>query len=359
MPVPTESQILSALRSVKQDGIDIVSSNLVEGVALSGAEQGTKATLIIKSDAGKTAQAERLNNEIEKAVKAVPGVVDVAIVLTAHHASGHAQAHEHNPNHEPEHGATPLPNIKHIIAIASGKGGVGKSTTAVNIAKSLAEKGLKVGLLDADVYGPSIPRMLGLIGEQPVEEGDKIVPLERYGMKVMSIGFLVPEDKPMIWRGPMVHGAISQMIRDVAWGDLDILVVDLPPGTGDAQLTISQNFTLSGAVIVSTPQDIALIDARKAIAMFRRIGISIVGIVENMSFFECPHCGKRSDIFSHGGAKAEAEKLKIPFLGEIPLTMALRQKSDEGAMLASSGEEGAIKSAYQGIASSIWASLKA
>lgn len=367
MPTPTEDQILSALHAVKLDGKDIVSAELIEGIALAPSAQGAKATLIIKADPAQSAKAEQLTNQIEKAAKSVSGIESVSIVFTAHqtcgcghdHERAHNRGHDHCHSHEVEMDEDLLPNIKRIVAVASGKGGVGKSTTAVNLAQALAQKGLKVGLLDADVYGPSIPRMLGLMGEQPVDEEDKLVPLERYGMKVMSMGFLVPEDKPMIWRGPMVHGAISQMLRDVAWGDLDVLVVDLPPGTGDAQLTISQNFPLSGAVIVSTPQDIALLDARKAIAMFQRIDIPILGIIENMSYFDCPHCHKRSDIFSHGGAKAEAEKLKVPFLGEIPLTLALRQKSDEGLPLASTGEEGAIKTAYQSIAERIWASLNA
>jgi ATP-binding protein involved in chromosome partitioning len=238
-----------------------------------------------------------------------------------------------------------LPGIRFIVAVASGKGGVGKSTTAVNLAMALSQKGLKIGLMDADVYGPSIPRMMGLSGEPFMNENEKMEPLVRDGVKVMSLGFLIDEAEPMIWRGPMVHSAITQLFQNVAWGDIDVLVIDLPPGTGDAQLTLAQTVLLSGAVIVSTPQDIALLDARKALAMFRKTDIPILGIVENMSFFECPHCKARSDIFSHGGARAEAEKLGIPFLGEIPLDIKLREKS--------------IATEYRAIADKLWDSLNA
>jgi len=252
-----------------------------------------------------------------------------------------------------------LPDVRHIIAVASGKGGVGKSTCAVNLAVALAANGLKTGLLDADIYGPSIPRLLALKGKPQVTDDKKIVPMERYGLKAMSMGFLVGEDTPTIWRGPMVQGALQQMLRDVLWGTLDVLVVDMPPGTGDAQLTMAQQVALSGAVIVSTPQDIALIDARKGLAMFRRVDVPILGIIENMSYFLCPHCGERSEIFGHGGARAEAERLGAPFLGEIPLDIALRETSDSGAPITASQPEHPAAKIYRGMAEEIWRRLDA
>jgi ATP-binding protein involved in chromosome partitioning len=247
-----------------------------------------------------------------------------------------------------------LPNVKYVVAVASGKGGVGKSTTSVNLAAALMQKGLKVGVLDADIYGPSIPRMMAVAGKPQAREDKKLIPHQRYGMAVMSMGFLIAEETPMIWRGPMVHSAITQLFRDVDWGELDVLVVDLPPGTGDAQLTMAQSAPLSGAVIVSTPQDIALIDARKGLAMFQKVDVPVLGIVENMSTFICPHCGQSSDIFSHGGARAEAEKLNVPFLGEIPLDIKVRQKSDEGMPLTLFEPEGDIAKLYRGMADKLW-----
>ena len=237
-------------------------------------------------------------------------------------ARGAAQAARHRT------GA--IPGVGNIIAVASGKGGVGKSTTAVNIALGLQARGLKVGVLDADIYGPSMPRLLGIKGRPQQLAGDKLAPMEAYGLKVMSMGFLVDEETPMIWRGPMVMSALSQMLKDVAWGELDVLVVDMPPGTGDAQLTMAQQVPLAGAIIVSTPQDLALIDARKGLNMFRKVDVPVLGIVENMSTFICPHCGSATDIFAHGGAQSEAKRLGVPFLGEVPLTLAIRETSDAG-----------------------------
>ena len=212
-----------------------------------------------------------------------------------------------------------IPGISAVIAVASGKGGVGKSTTALNLALGLRDLGLRVGLLDADIYGPSVPRLTGIREKPQLNDDKKMIPIVRFGLAIMSIGFLVEEDTAMIWRGPMVMSAITQMLRDVAWGTLDVLVVDMPPGTGDAQLTLAQNVPLKGAVIISTPQDLSLIDARRGLAMFRKVNVPVLGIVENMSYFQCPHCGTRSDIFGHGGARHEAERLGVPFLGEIPL----------------------------------------
>ncbi|MBJ7416808.1 MAG: iron-sulfur cluster carrier protein ApbC [Niveispirillum sp.] len=247
-----------------------------------------------------------------------------------------------------------VPGVRAIIAVASGKGGVGKSTTSVNLALGMAANGLRVGLLDADIYGPSLPRMMGLSGKPETADGKVLRPLVRHGVKVMSMGFMVAEETPMIWRGPMVMGAIQQMLRDVAWGELDVLVVDMPPGTGDAQLSLSQNVPLAGAVIVSTPQDIALLDARKGLNMFRRVDVPVLGIVENMSYFCCPNCGHRSDIFSHGGARAEADKLGIDFLGEVPLDIAIRETSDGGDPIVVSQPDSEHAKVYRAIAARVW-----
>lgn len=249
--------------------------------------------------------------------------------------------------------------IKHMIAVASGKGGVGKSTTAVNLALGLQAIGLKVGILDADIYGPSQPRLLGLSGRPQVAGGNKLHPMEAYGLKAMSMGFLVDEGTPIIWRGPMVVSALTQMLRDVTWGELDALVIDMPPGTGDVQLTMAQQVPLSGAIIVSTPQDLALIDARKGLNMFRKVDVPVLGIIENMSFFVCPKCGERSDIFGHGGAKLEAEKLGIPFLGGVPLHMDIRLTSDEGQPIVATSPHGPHAQIYRDIATRAWAELNA
>jgi len=251
-----------------------------------------------------------------------------------------------------------IPGISAVIAVASGKGGVGKSTTALNLALGLRDLGLRVGLLDADIYGPSIPRLTGLREKPELNDERKMIPLERFGLSIMSIGFLVEEDTAMIWRGPMVMSAITQMLRDVAWGTLDVLVVDMPPGTGDAQLTLAQNVPLKGAIIISTPQDLSLIDARRGLAMFKKVNVPVLGIVENMSYFQCPHCGTRSDIFGHGGARHEAERLEVPFLGEIPLHMSIRSSSDAGNPVVVSEPDGPHAAVYRAIASEVRAQLQ-
>jgi ATP-binding protein involved in chromosome partitioning len=263
---------------------------------------------------------------------------------------------------QPARSLQAVPGVKHIIAVASGKGGVGKSTTAVNLALGLKDIGLRVGIVDADIYGPSQPRLLGISGKPQVASGKVIKPMEGFGLKVMSMGFLVDEGTPVVWRGPMVVSALTQMLRETDWrgdeSDLDCLVIDMPPGTGDVQLTISQNVPLSGAVIVSTPQDLALIDARKGIAMFKRVEVPILGIVENMSYFLCPSCGTRSDIFGHGGARDEAAKLSVPFLGEVPLHMDIRERSDSGQPITATAPESVHADIFRALAANVWTEVE-
>ncbi|WP_240046997.1 Mrp/NBP35 family ATP-binding protein, partial [Paracraurococcus ruber] len=274
-------------------------------------------------------------------------------------AAGHAHGHAPAPGPRAPAGQGPmlLPDVEKIVAVASGKGGVGKSTTAVNLAVALAAQGLAVGLLDADIYGPSLPQMLGA-REKPRTEGQQIIPLQRWGLKAMSIGFLVDEETPMIWRGPMVMGALEQLMGQVAWGKLDVMVVDMPPGTGDAQLTMSQRVPLAGAVIVSTPQDVALLDARRGVKMFERVNVPVLGLIENMSYFCCPNCNHRSDVFGHGGARAEAARTGVEFLGELPLTLAIRELADAGTPIVAARPETEEAQAYQRIAARLWAKLQ-
>ena len=288
-------------------------------------------------------------------LKALPGVASALVTLTAERPAA-APAPAPGPRATAARAGAAIEGVSRIIAVASGKGGVGKSTLAANLALGLAASGWRVGLLDADIYGPSVPRLFG-IKEKPRVEGKKLYPIEKDGLEIMSIGFLVDEDSAMIWRGPMVMSAITQMLRDVAWGELDCLVVDMPPGTGDAQLTMAQAVPLAGAVIVSTPQDLALIDARRGIAMFRKVNVPVLGIVENMSYFLCPHCGERSDIFAHGGARAEAERLGVPFLGEVPLDSVIRATSDAGSPVMVSEPAGAQAAIFRAIAANVVASL--
>jgi ATP-binding protein involved in chromosome partitioning len=275
--------------------------------------------------------------------------------------AGHAHGHNHGPGAKTTGGGGRIDvhGVKHIIAVASGKGGVGKSTTAVNLALGLAANGISTGLLDADIYGPSMPRMLGVTEKPESADGKQLKPIERYGLRTMSIGYIVNEDTPMIWRGPMVSSALEQMLRDVQWGELDVLVVDMPPGTGDAQLTLAQRVALAGAVIVSTPQDIALVDARKGLNMFRKVAVPVLGIVENMSYFLCPKCGERAEIFGHGGAREEAEKLGVPFLGEVPLHLDIRTTSDSGHPIVVAHPDSPHSQVYKNIAGRVWKQLSA
>ncbi|HEV8026153.1 MAG TPA: iron-sulfur cluster carrier protein ApbC [Stellaceae bacterium] len=326
MSGPSEAQVLAALRQITdpEKGKDIVTLGMVTTAQL----RDGHVAFAIEVDAQRGPKLEPLRKAAEKAVEALPGVLSVTAVLTAQKVPASPRPAA-TPGHA--HAAKAMvPGVRAIIAVASGKGGVGKSTVAANLGLGLAANGLRVGLLDADIYGPSLPRMLGISGRPTSRDGKILEPMTNHGVKCMSMGFLVPEDTPMIWRGPMVMSALQQMLRDVAWGELDVMVVDMPPGTGDAQLTMAQQVPLAGAVIVSTPQDIALLDARKGINMFRKVDVPVLGIVENMSYFLCPHCGERTDIFSHGGARREAERLGVEFLGEVPLDMIIRETSDEG-----------------------------
>lgn len=356
----TEAEILGALSLVHDpdQGKDIVSLGIVTGLVIKDGNIG----FAIEVDPKRGPHLESLRKAAEDAVDKVPGVLSVTAVLTAHSSSssgGSQPASQQRPKVESSSGGARelAPGVKAIVAVASGKGGVGKSTTAINLAMALSASGLTVGILDADIYGPSLPRMMGITDKPSSEDGRILQPLEKHGVKCMSIGFLVPEDSPTIWRGPMVMSALEQMLRDVAWGELDVMVVDMPPGTGDAQLTMSQRVPLAGAVIVSTPQDIALLDARKGLNMFRKVDVPVLGIIENMSTFICPHCGGQSDIFGHGGARAEAELLGVDFLGEVPLHMDIRKTSDAGDPIVVSAPDGPHALAYRGIAEAVWAKV--
>ncbi|MCB9947288.1 MAG: iron-sulfur cluster carrier protein ApbC [Rhodospirillaceae bacterium] len=357
----TKDQVIDALRTVADpdSGRDIVSQGMVSEPTL---REG-HVLFSIEVDVRRGAAFEPVRAAAEKAVRAVPGVLSVTAVLTAERPAGQpagappAQPAAAGGGRTPGGQKLELPGIRHIIAVASGKGGVGKSTTAVNLALALSANGLRAGLLDADIYGPSMPRMMGISGKPTTRDGKKLEPMLNYGIAVMSIGFMIDEETPMIWRGPMVQSAITQMIRDVNWGELDVLVVDMPPGTGDAQLTMAQQVPLSGAVIVSTPQDIALLDARKGLNMFRKVDVPVLGIVENMSYFVCPACGHQSDIFGHGGAREEAARLGLDFLGEIPLHMAIRETSDGGHPIVMSEPDGLHALAYRAIATRVWDTL--
>ncbi|MDH3700362.1 MAG: iron-sulfur cluster carrier protein ApbC [Alphaproteobacteria bacterium] len=355
----SETEILNALKRVvdPESGTDVVSLGIVSGLVVKDGNVGFS----LEVPAEKGAAMEPLRKAAEAAVDAVAGVLSVTAVLTAHRPGGAPPQQAQRP--EQAAAALPgqplAPGVRNIVAVASGKGGVGKSTTAVNLALALATQGCTVGLLDADIYGPSQPRMMGIAGKPVTHDGKVLQPMENFGIKVMSMGFLVDEETPMIWRGPMVQSALQQMLRDVNWGDLDVMIVDMPPGTGDAQLTMAQQVPLAGAVIVSTPQDIALLDARKGLNMFRKVDVPVLGIIENMSYFLCPSCGHQADIFGHGGARSEAERLGIDFLGEIPLHLDIRETSDGGQPIVVSKPDSEHAAAYRGIAEKVWQQLSA
>ena len=367
----TQQQVLEALAKVMSPrGVALTNADVLSDIAVTDG----KVFFSINVDAAEARAWESVRAEAEAAVRAIPGVTVAMIALTAERKPGasapaaapaphrHAQGVPHISTHRPPQRPaadspmskqSEIPGIAAVIAVASGKGGVGKSTTALNLALGLRDLGLRVGLLDADIYGPSVPRLTGIREKPQLTGNKKMIPIERFGLAIMSIGFLVEEETAMIWRGPMVMSAITQMLRDVVWGTLDILVVDMPPGTGDAQLTLAQNVPLKGAIIISTPQDLSLIDARRGLAMFRKVNVPVLGIVENMSYFQCPQCGTRSDIFGHGGARLEAERLGVPFLGEIPLHMSIRATSDSGTPLVDSEPDGPHAAIYRAIGAKV------
>ena len=348
----TEQRVLDALRGVRDPDRcgDVVSLGMVSGLNVTAG----RVSFSLAIDPKDAARLEPLRKTAEATVAALPGVASAAAILTAHRPQ---VGHQHAPH--AHGGAKPgLAGVRAIVAVASGKGGVGKSTVAANLALGLAAQGLKVGLLDCDVYGPSMPLMMG-VKDKPTKaaDGKRLASPVSYGIKVMSMGFLASDKTPMIWRGPMVANAVEQMLRGVEWEPLDVLVVDMPPGTGDAQLTLAQRVPLAGAVIVSTPQDIALLDARKGLNMFRQLEVPVLGIIENMSYFHCPHCGERTDVFSHGGAKREAEDTKVEFLGEIPLDIAIRDTSDSGKPITATQPDSKHAEAFREIARKVWAKV--
>lgn len=374
----TKQQVLDALAQVPSPrGVPLARSGALSEIVVNDG----KVFFSINVAANDARAWESVRAQADQRVRALPGVVSAMIALTAERAPGGpltpastpaqragiapVSAHRHPqhasgaPQGSPMAKQAAIPGVGAIIAVASGKGGVGKSTTALNLALGLRDLGLRVGVLDADIYGPSMPKLTGIREKPELNDAKKMVPITRFGLAIMSIGFLVEEETPMIWRGPMVMSAITQMLRDVAWGTLDVMIVDMPPGTGDAQLTLAQAVPLKGAVIVSTPQDLALIDARRGLAMFTRVNVPVLGIIENMSYFQCPECGTRSDIFGHGGARHEAERLKVPFLGEVPLHMDIRSSSDSGKPLVDSEPSGMHAGIYRGIAEKVRDALQA
>ena len=359
MAEATREDVLKALSAVNdpETGRDVVSSGAISGLVVKNGNVG----FAVEVAASRGQKAEPLRKACEDAVGKLAGVYSVTAVLTAHQETAVRSAQRpaaKAPQQDARSTPSEIPGVKAVIAVASGKGGVGKSTVAVNLALALQRTGLKVGLLDADIYGPSVPRLLDLT-ERPKPGPDrKILPLEKYGLKAMSIGLLVGTDTPMIWRGPMVMSALTQMLFETSWAPLDILVLDMPPGTGDAQLTMAQQVPLKGVVIVSTPQDLALLDARRGVAMFKRVNVPVLGVVENMSYFLCPECGTRSDIFAHGGARHEAERLGVPFLGEVPLHMTIREKSDAGLPVVATEPDGPHAKIYRDIAAKVLAEIK-
>ncbi|HJM44232.1 MAG: iron-sulfur cluster carrier protein ApbC [Nitrospinota bacterium] len=341
-PSVTEEQVLDALRGIRDPDLnrDIVTLGFVKDLSLDGSGVSftielTTPTCPVKEEM--QAQAERLVGELA-------GVERASVRMTARVPPGRATADRQA-----------IPGVKNIVAVASGKGGVGKSTVAVNLAVSIAKCGAAVGLMDSDIFGPSVPLMMNIAGQPRVAEGNRILPMQNYGVKVISMGLLLGDrdDTPVIWRGPMVMQAVTQFVQNVEWGALDYLIVDMPPGTGDAHLTLTQRVPLTGAVIVTTPQDIALLDAKKGLQMFNKVETPILGIIENMSYFLCPHCGERSEIFGYGGGQRMAGRYEVPFLGEIPLDVRIREHGDEGRPIVYSEPESANADAFRKAAAAV------
>jgi len=343
-----EAEIIATLKSVKLPDSD---HNIIDaGIATGLVVKDGHVQFALEIDPSMAEKMEPVRKQAEQVAAGIAGVLSVTAVMTAHKQV----EQQPSPQQGQEQPKKLLPQVGAIIAVASGKGGVGKSTTSANLAVAFRQMGLRTAMLDADIYGPSLPTMMGISGRPASPDGKIIIPMEAHGVTCMSIGFLVPQDTPMIWRGPMVMGALEQMMGDVQWGPQDVLVVDMPPGTGDAQLTMAQRVPIAGAVIVSTPQDLSLIDAKKGLNMFRKVEVPVLGIVENMSYFHCPHCGERSDIFSHGGASQAAKQMDVDFLGEVPLDMAIRAGGDDGKPIAAAEPDGAYAKSYRAIAEKIW-----
>jgi ATP-binding protein involved in chromosome partitioning len=354
---PSPESLREALREIADpaSGADIVSAGLVEGIEM----RGGLVHVSLLTDRQHAAAMEPVRRAVEQRLAREPGVKNVSAVLTAHRPAAATPAAGRGHGHAGPQGAARPPllaDVGAVIAVASGKGGVGKSTVAVNLAVALAQMGLRVGLLDADIYGPSLPRMLGL-ARKPEVKGERLLPLPAWGLQAMSIGFLVDQETAMIWRGPMVMSALEQMMSQVEWGRLDVMIVDMPPGTGDAQLTMAQRVALAGAVIVSTPQDVALADARRGVRMFERTRVPVLGLVENMSFFCCPNCGHRAEIFGHGGARAEAHRLGVEFLGEVPLLLDIRNSGDAGEPIVAAAPQSEGGRSFATLAQRVWAKL--
>jgi ATP-binding protein involved in chromosome partitioning len=345
----TEASVWEALKGVRFAGMsrDIVSFGFVHHVTVSGADVEVELLMSTHNPAA----AEKVRAEAERAVRTVPGVAGVQVKIQVQKPAAPAGRDE-SAQRAVAHDANLVPGVRHIVAVASGKGGVGKSTVAANLAVRLGQLGFQVGLLDADIYGPSVPTMFG-IQDKPRLDGNRILPFQKYGIRVMSLGFILETDTPVIWRGPMVMRAIEQMLGDVEWGTLDYLVLDLPPGTGDAQLTVTQKVTLAGAVIVTTPQDVALIDARKGLAMFKKVNVPVIGIIENMSSFVCPHCGEVTDIFKKGGGERTAALLGTAFLGSIPLDPKIVLGGDSGTPIVVAEPQGAHADAFRSVAEAV------
>ena len=346
-----EQDLRNALSLLK--GLDgktpFLRSGLLGGISI----QGDKAYISLVVDPSTAKAIEPVRAAVEMAALTVKGIDKAMVTLTAERPAQPNAPASPGPRAQAATAKAMIPGVKHIVAVASGKGGVGKSTVSANLALALSKLGMTVGILDADIYGPSLPKLFGITGRPTIDENKIMQPLDGYGIKVMSIGFLIEEETPMIWRGPMVMSALQQMMREVNWGTLDVLIVDMPPGTGDAQLTMAQAVTLAGAVIVSTPQDLALIDARRGVSMFKRVEVPILGVIENMSYFLCPECGTRSDIFGHGGARHEAERLGVPFLGEVPLHIDIRELSDAGTPVVATAPDSVHAKIFMGLAEAL------